>query len=258
MTFPTLARDVISLLPMPAATALAPLLDVRNASFRIGGLQILDDISFSITPGEICGIVGPNGSGKSTFLNVVSGFVKPNSVEIRYAEQDISRDAPWQRARKGIGRSFQAVRVVETATARKNVESGLVHRGGTGHDVDARVMRALERVQVAEFADWPLRYLSYGTRRKVELARVIVGEPDLLLADEPTAGVSRAHIVSIENLLREEAERGCAVVIVDHDLEFIRRIATRVVVFDFGKEIFMGTPEEAFSDPHVVEAYIGT
>jgi ABC-type branched-subunit amino acid transport system ATPase component len=238
-------------------TAVAPVLRCRNISFRIGGLQILDDISFEIGAGEICGIVGPNGSGKSTFLNVVSGFVKPGSAEIFYDERDIGGDPPWRRARNGIGRSFQQVRVVETATARENVKAGLVERGRDG-DTGERVLRALERVQVGEFADWPLRYLSYGTRRKVELARVIVGEPTLLLVDEPTAGVSRAHIVAIENVLKEEAERGCAVVIVDHDLDFIRRIAPRVVVFDFGREIFAGTPEQAFSDEHVVEAYIGT
>jgi branched-chain amino acid transport system ATP-binding protein len=238
-------------------TAVAPVLECKNVSFRIGGLQILDDISFSIAPGEICGIVGPNGSGKSTFLNVISGFVKPNSAELLYEERDMGRDAPWRRARRGIGRSFQQVRVVETATARQNVEAGLVERGGRGKDSEDRIMRALGRVQVAEFADWPLRYLSYGTRRKVELARVIVGEPSVLLADEPTAGVSRAHIIAIERVLVEEAERGAAVVIVDHDLDFIRRIAPRVVVFDFGREIFAGTPEEAFSDPHVVEAYLG-
>jgi ABC-type branched-subunit amino acid transport system ATPase component len=237
-------------------TPAAPILECKNVSFRIGGLQILDDISFSIAPGEIVGIVGPNGSGKSTFLNVVSGFVKPSNAEISFRDRDITNQPAWRRARGGIGRSFQRVRVVETATARQNVEAGLIELGTRNRNVD-QVLVALERVRVAEFASWPLRYLSYGTRRKVELARVIVAEPSLLLVDEPTAGISRAHIVAIERVLKEEAERGCAVVIVDHDLDFIRRVTPRVVVFDYGREIFAGTPEEAFSEPHVVEAYLG-
>src|ERR1700760_2477198 len=159
------------------AVQVEPVLAASNVSFRIGGLQILDDISFAIAPGEICGIVGPNGSGKSTFLNVVSGFVRPNSAEIIHRGRDISGDPPWRRARNGIGRSFQQVRVVETATARENVLAGLVQAPDGARNGSERVIRALDRLRVGEFGNWPLRYLSYGTRRKVELARVIVSEP---------------------------------------------------------------------------------
>lgn len=245
-----------------------PILQCEGISLRIGSRQILDRIDFAARAGEICGIVGPNGSGKSMFLNVISGFVKPQAGQIVLDGRDVTRTAPFRRARAGLGRSFQRVRIVEAATAAENVEAGLLMQHGSGGILAAlglrrrkgsaeKVRRALERVQVAEFSDWPVRYLSGGTRRKVEVARAIVGKPKVLLVDEPTGGVSTAHILELERVLREEAERGAAVVIIDHNLEFIGKIAPRVVVFDAGTEVFQGTPTEAWSDPHVIEAYLG-
>jgi ABC-type branched-subunit amino acid transport system ATPase component len=245
-----------------------PVLRCEGISFRIGSRQILDGIDFSARAGEICGIVGPNGSGKSMFLNVISGFVKPQAGQIVLDGRNVSGTAPFRRARAGLGRSFQRVRIVETATAAENVEAGLLMQHSPGGMLASlglcrregsaeEVRRALERVQAAEFSDWPVRYLSGGTRRKVEVARAIVGKPKVLLVDEPTGGVSSAHILALERVLREEAEQGAAVVIVDHNLEFIGKIAPRVVVFVAGTEVFQGTPAAAWSDPRVIEAYLG-
>jgi branched-chain amino acid transport system ATP-binding protein len=176
---------------------------------------------------------------------------------VRIGDNDVSRRPPWWRSRAGLGRSFQRVRVVEDATARENVQAGLFRRL-RGREAHAAVTEALERVAVSEFADWAVQYLSYGTRRKIELARVVVGGPQIILLDEPTAGVSSAHVMAIEALLRDEAARSsAAVVVVDHDLEFIRRVASRVVVLDAGRQIFEGTPRAAFDDDRVIEAYIG-
>jgi branched-chain amino acid transport system ATP-binding protein len=246
----------------------APVLRCSGIRFQAAGLQILDGIDFAVEPGEICGIVGPNGSGKSTFLNVVSGFVKPNEGEVVLDGTDVTTTSPYRRARAGLGRTFQLVRVIETATASENVEAGLLLREGRTHLLSAlglgsrrrsarQIGHALESVHADEFADWPARYLSFGTRRKIEIARAIVSRPKVLLVDEPTSGVSRAHIFEIERVLRQQAESGCAVVVVDHNLEFIGKITRRVVVFDAGVEVFQGTPEAAFADPHVVEAYLG-
>jgi branched-chain amino acid transport system ATP-binding protein len=244
------------------------ILRCEGIELRIGSQVILKDVDFAVRPGEICGIVGPNGSGKSMFLNVVNGFVKPQAGRVVLDGRDVTRDPPFRRARGGIGRSFQRVRVVETATAAENVEAGLLIRDrGTslaamlgvarrGRNT-AEVLRALERVHADEFADWPVAYLSGGTRRKVELARAVVGGPKVLLVDEPTGGVSTAHIREIERVLREENEQGLAVVIVDHNLDFISKIAPRVVVLDAGVVIFEGTPAEAWADTRVIEAYLG-
>lgn len=242
----------------------APVLTAKGVRFSVGGLQILNGIAFNAGAGEICGIVGPNGSGKSTFLNVLSGFVKPSEAAIFLGNEDITDAPAFARARAGIGRSFQRVRVVERSTARENVEMGLYSkRLGSRRflrkaEADDPALRALQRVAADEFADWPVRYLSFGTRRKIEVARTVVSAPCVLLVDEPTAGVSRAHILAIEAVLREEAERGCAVVIVDHDLDFVSRISERVVVFDAGNVIFEGTAKAAWADEQVVEAYLGS
>ena len=241
-----------------------PLLTAADIRFAVGGLRILNGLDFELRGSEIVGIVGPNGSGKTTFLNVLSGFVSPLAGRIELEGADVTRAHAYARARAGISRSFQRVRVVERATARENVEMGLyathVGKRRLRHmtDPDDSALRALERVSAAEFADWPVRYLSFGTRRKIEIARTVVSKPRVLLVDEPTAGVSRAHILSIESALREEAERGCGVVIVDHDLEFVSRISHRVVVMDAGDVIFRGTAEAAWADRRVVEAYLGT
>lgn len=246
----------------------APALECRDINLRIGGQSILNGIDFSVGTGEICGIVGPNGSGKSMLLNVISGFVKPQAGRVMIDGEDVTRLAPFRRARAGLGRSFQRVRVVETATAAENVEVGLLMGNRSGgvltrlglgrrNRSPEEVTHALHRVRAAEFADWPVSYLSGGTRRKVEIARAIVDRPKVLLVDEPTGGVSAAHILELERVLREEAERGAAVVIIDHNLEFIGKIAPRVVVFDAGSEVFQGTPGEAWSDPRVIDAYLG-
>jgi ABC-type branched-subunit amino acid transport system ATPase component len=244
---------------------MSAVLECVNVHFRIGSLEILNGVDFSVSAGEICGIVGPNGSGKSTLLNVISGFASPQVGQVMLKGDDVTTAPAWRRARSGLGRTFQLVRVVETATAVENVEAGLLTKPRSPRPslfagrarTASRVSQALARVQVAEFADWPVRYLSFGSRRKVEIARAIVGEPRVLLVDEPTSGVSRAHILEIERVLREEAERGCAVVVVDHNLDFIRKLAPRVVVLDAGNEVFAGSPDDAFADPAVIAAYLG-
>jgi branched-chain amino acid transport system ATP-binding protein len=239
----------------------------EGIEFRIGGLSILDGIDFAVEAGEVCAIVGPNGSGKSTFLNVVSGFVKPDRGVVRLDGVDVTSLPPWRRARLGLGRTFQIVRLVETAMAIENVEVGLlVGREGrklprlrlrANAERRTRMRRALERVHAEEFADWPVRYLSGGTRRKVEVARGIAAGPKVILVDEPTAGVSVAHILEMERALLDEAARGVAIVVVDHNLDFVGRISSRVVVFDAGKQIFEGSPADAFADERVIEAYVG-
>jgi len=259
---PTYLRDFDVIAEQPAHPAGShELLQCDNLTVQVGGLQILNAVALSVRAGEICGVVGPNGAGKSTLLNVISGFTAPGSGSTRFDGSDISHVPAWGRARLGIGRSFQQVRLVDSSSVRLNVQAGALRSSKTSPSdpcETSSIVNILRALNIEEFEDWPIRYLSYGTRRKVELARVAAGRPKLFLVDEPTAGVSHAHILGIERLLRDEARRGCAVVIVDHDLGFIQRIASRVVVMDAGIEIYQGPPSDAFADRRVISAYVGS
>jgi len=248
-------------------------LEGRSVSWSVAGLSILEDVTIGVAPGEICGLVGPNGSGKTSLLNILSGVTRAWTGEVRLHGSDVSRRAAHAIARLGLVRTFQGVRLSEDDTVLTNVRSGAWREAPDRHlvgaflwsprrvraarGVTAAALEALRRAGAGEFARWLAADVSYGTRRKIELARALVARPSVLLLDEPTAGVSTDHVGLMKQLILDEASRGCAVLIVDHDLDVIKEICDRVVVLDAGVKIYDGPPDGAFDDARVQEAYIG-
>ena len=233
---------------------------------QYAGNVVLNDVSIQVRCGELLGLVGPNGSGKSTLLNVMSGVVVPEGGGIHVEGVTVRRLSADDARRRGIHRTFQGLRLVENRTALENALSGLyLQRShlpwGPGHlkrrQRVSRALGALARAGVDDYANWSVRHLSHGSRRKVELARAVVAEPTLLLLDEPTSGVSTAHTERMAALMRDEAARGCAVLLVEHNLRFVLDNCTRLVVLDAGRLIYEGTPHDALEDAQVREAYLG-
>jgi branched-chain amino acid transport system permease protein len=256
--------------------SVAPRTALRAAglSWGVSGLVILSDVSVDLVAGQVCALIGPNGSGKSSLLNLLSGITAPDEGGVFVGERDMTGSTAHEYARAGVGRTFQEVRLLEEETAINNVRAAEWRTAADGtlwrvflrapEAIRAsRKLRASAREMLAicgaaEFAGWLAGDVSYGTRRKIELARGLVGGPDILLLDEPTSGVSRDHVDVIKRLILNEASRGCSVLIVDHDLDVIEEICDRVVVIDAGKKIYDGPVRAAFDDPTVQLAYVGS
>jgi branched-chain amino acid transport system permease protein len=256
------------------ADASGPALSAEGITWSIAGLDILNGISLEVASGEICALVGPNGSGKSSLVNILSGVLAPSGGRVLMAGTEMTGERPHDYARRGLSRTFQEARVLDAQTVVANVRSaawrdtpdgtllGLLFRAPRiirgRKSINARANHELERAGALEFARWLAGDVSYGTRRKIELARALIARPSVLLLDEPTAGVSGEHIELMKSLIQEEARRGCAILIVDHDVDVINEICDRVVVLDAGQLIYDGSVNGAFADPAVQEAYVGT
>lgn len=251
--------------------AAQPLLAVDGLTVRFGGVTALEDVSLSVAAGEAVGVIGPNGAGKTTLFNAICGFVRPQAGRIVVGGQEQRRIRPHQLSQLGIGRTLQGVGLFKGLTVLENVMAGAQRfaRSTLLHSLFAapraerdlrelreRAQRALERVGCAELADRYPDSLPYAFQKRVAIARCLAGEPKLLLLDEPAGGLDGAELEGLANLL--DGLRGeVAVVLVDHNLDFVARICERVAVLDFGRLICTGTPEEVRRDRRVAEAYLG-
>jgi branched-chain amino acid transport system ATP-binding protein len=250
--------------------AMSATLEVVGVSKRFGGLQALSEVSLHAMPGEVVGLIGPNGAGKSTLVGCITGVQRIDGGAIRFQGADIHGLPPHRRARKGIGRTFQKVRLADQLTVYENVAAGLAGswfangRGWlrvlgrlSGQTIHDPVARALEAAGVADVAWTVVKSLPFGRRHFVELARALVAEPKLLLLDEPATGLTDPERERLATLVRAVAANGCAIVMVEHDLQLVGRLCDRVTVINYGRCIFTGTPAEAEKDPGVVTAYLG-
>jgi branched-chain amino acid transport system ATP-binding protein len=247
------------------------LLEVSGITKRFGGITALSNISLTVEADEMVGLVGPNGAGKTTLFNCLLGVLRPDAGLVSFAGVVIDRLPIYRRARLGIGRTFQRMELFTEMTGRQQLlaaersrrgTGGLLHdlvnRGAPTPDEQARVTALLELLDIADIADLPVEALSLGHGRLVELGRALATEPKLLMLDEPSSGLDRQETAALAGmLLRVSAERGTAVLLVEHDLEMVQQMASRLYVLDFGQLIASGPTAEVLADAEVRRAYLG-
>lgn len=247
------------------------ILELRGVSKRFGGVQALQGVDFVGAAGEVHGLIGPNGAGKSTLIGCITGVNRIDAGDIALRGQPIDRLPVHRRARLGVSRTFQKIRLAQPLTVFDNVAIGLAsHRlaGVAGYlrllttrsldDLAGTVRDALEAAGIADLSGETVASLPYGTRHFVEIARALVGGPHLLLLDEPATGLTDPERERLGAIVRRVAEAGRLVVLVEHDLALVGKLCDRVTVLDYGRRIFTGTPAEAQGNEQVVTAYLGS
>lgn len=236
-----------------------PVLSLRGATKRFGGLVAVDDLDFDVHEHEVMGLIGPNGSGKSTTLNLISGALKPTSGTISLRGASIGNLPAQEIARKGIARTFQLVRLLPSMTVLENVCAGAVfgHRRRWGSEADSYAMRMLELVGLDRRAHAHVGELTYIDTKRVELARTLASEPKVLLLDEWLAGLNPTELEQGIALIHRLREEGRTIILVEHVMDAIRSLCDRCVVMSSGAKIAEGTPQDVLSDREVIRAYLG-
>lgn len=248
-------------------------LQARNMTRRFGGLYAVDNVSFDVQRGEIFGLIGPNGAGKTTMFNLITGMTPPTHGELFYKGINITNKRPHEIAMLGIARTFQNIRLFGTLTALENVmiarhihtRSGVIE-GVFGlppapqeeRAVRQRALELLELVGLADSAETQARNFSYGDQRRLEIARALALEPELLLLDEPAAGMNQNEKSALSAFIRRVRDQfNLTIVLIEHYVPLVMGLCNRIAVLNFGQLIALGAPEAVQNDPAVIEAYLG-
>jgi branched-chain amino acid transport system ATP-binding protein len=260
-----------SSITQPAADA-ETLLELEGIGISFGGLRAVDNLSFRVQRGQIVGLIGPNGAGKTTVFNMITGVYKPTDGRIRWHGQDMTGRAPHLVARAGIRRTFQTIRLFADMTVLENVIAGehlqIRQKWWQGllrtpaqrreeTELVERAMGVLQRLDLADVANEIATSLPYGAQRRVEMARTLVALPELIILDEPAAGLNEFESAALNDTIRAIRDAGVTVILVEHDMSVVMNVTDNIVVINFGKKIAEGKPEEIRTSPVVIEAYLG-
>lgn len=248
------------------------LLEVNNLVVKFGGVTALNEVNLHVNEGEVAALIGPNGAGKTTVFNIVTGYYTPASGDVLLNGESVVGLRPYKIARKGLGRTFQNIRLFGDMTAAENVataadalnKSGLVGSlfgvPRSRRDEKASMEKALELLTfmgLEHRAHQMARNLPYGDQRRLEIARALALNPKVLLLDEPAAGFNPQEKVELGELILKIRDKGYAVLLIEHDMSLVMKISDRIAVLDFGQKIAEGTPEEIQNNQRVIDAYLG-
>ena len=250
---------------------MVPFLEVENLTKRFGGLLAVNDVSFKIERDEIVGLIGPNGAGKTTLIRCILGILKPDSGKVIFNGEDITKRRPWEIVQRGMVGTFQVVKPFRHLPIIANVMVGclcprITKRGEWVKRVEVKARDALEFVGIADMALEPASILSHGDLKRLEVARAIATEPELLILDEPFGGLNPAETELVAKSMKRLHKggrfgrlhsEGPAMLIIEHKLSELMKIVNRVIVINFGEVLAQGTPEEISKNRQVIEAYTG-